>query len=66
MLSSGANDYPLALLREAGVDLGTPGPVQAALQQMDTAIEEMWSIVDSGALDQEMARRGGEDGSPRG
>lgn len=51
MLGSGGRDYPLALLQEAGVDLETPGPVQAALQEMDTAVEEMWSIVDSGALD---------------
>ena len=50
MLGSGGRDYPLALLREAGVDLETPGPVQAALEAMDAAVEEMWTIVESGAL----------------
>ena len=66
MLRSGGKDYPLPLLREAGVDLETPGPVQAALQEMDAAVEEMWSIVDSGALDDAMTQRGNGDGSTRG
>lgn len=66
MLRSGGRDYPLALLREAGVDLETPGPVRSALQEMDAAVEEMWSIVESGALDEAMAQRRVGDGSTRG
>ncbi|MGH2560692.1 MAG: M3 family metallopeptidase, partial [Thermomicrobiales bacterium] len=41
MLRAGGSDYPLAVLKQAGVDLTTPEPVRAALREFDRTVEEM-------------------------
>lgn len=38
LLQSGGNDYPMAQLQKAGVDLSTPGPVQAVVAQLDSLV----------------------------
>jgi oligoendopeptidase F len=50
LLSSGGSDYPLALLRRAGVDLETPDPILAGLAEFERVVGEMEAIEASGAL----------------
>lgn len=50
LLASGGKDYPLVLLKEAGVDLTTPDPIQSALAEFERVVSEMERIVDSGQL----------------
>jgi len=40
-LSSGGSDYPLELLKKAGVDMSTPGPVERALDIFGSLVDEM-------------------------
>lgn len=55
LLASGGRDYPLVLLKEAGVDLTTPDPIEAGLAEFDNVVSEMERIYDSGAFDQAIA-----------
>jgi oligoendopeptidase F len=48
LLSSGGKNYPLNLLKEAGVDLTTPEPIESALAEFERVVVEMERIVDSG------------------
>ena len=41
LLQSGGSDYPLELLKRAGVDLTTPAPVADALKVFETTLDEM-------------------------
>ncbi len=52
MLRAGGSDYPLTLLQQAGVDLTTPQPVLAAMQEYDRLVGEMEEIaVKSGRIE---------------
>jgi oligoendopeptidase F len=51
LLSSGGSDYPLELLKTAGVDLTSPAPIAAGLAEFEQVVAEMEQIVASGALD---------------
>lgn len=51
MLSAGGSDYPLALLKTAGVDLSTPDPIRIAFEEYELALAEMERLVDNGVLD---------------
>lgn len=44
-LSSGSADYPLNLLREAGVDMTQPEPIQAAMRVFDNLLDEMEELL---------------------
>lgn len=44
-LSSGGSDYPLELLKKAGVDLSTPQPVQDALQVFEEILNELEQLI---------------------
>lgn len=44
-LSSGGSDYPIELLRRAGVDMATPQPVQAALKVFAEVVSEMEKLL---------------------
>lgn len=44
-LSSGGSDYPLELLKKAGVDLSTPKPVQDALDVFAQVLEELEKLI---------------------
>jgi oligoendopeptidase F len=50
LISSGGRDYPLELLRAAGVDLASPDPVRASVAEFDRVVREMEAIEASGAL----------------
>lgn len=45
MLRAGGSDYPLTLLKKAGVDMMTPAPADAAFKTIDGLITEMEKIV---------------------
>ncbi|MGI5901359.1 MAG: oligoendopeptidase F [Desulfitobacteriia bacterium] len=44
-LSSGGSDYPINLLRRAGVDMEKPDPVRQALEVFSELLDELWSLV---------------------
>ena len=44
-LKSGESDYPIELLKIAGVDMSTPGPVQKALKTFESLLEEFERLV---------------------
>lgn len=45
-LSGGGSDYPIELLRKAGVDMETPAPVQDALQVFAGLVERLEKLLD--------------------
>jgi oligoendopeptidase F len=44
-LRSGGSDYPLELLKKAGVDLSKPGPVEDALKVFESKLEELETLI---------------------
>jgi len=44
-LSSGGSDYPINLLKQAGVDMTTPDPVNNALKTFGQMVEEMEQLI---------------------
>lgn len=48
-LSGGSSDYPVALLRRAGVDMASPEPVQAAIRTFGELVEEMEQLLLGGS-----------------
>jgi oligoendopeptidase F len=45
-LESGGSDYPLELLRRAGVDLESPAPYDATFRAMDAKLDALEALVD--------------------
>src|SRR3954465_15232357 len=41
LLRAGGSDYPMKLLKQAGVDLGTPAPVRAVVAQLDKRVSQL-------------------------
>jgi oligoendopeptidase F len=52
MLSAGGSDYPMAVLKRAGVDLETPAPIEAGVEEFERVISEMEQLADEGVLDE--------------
>jgi oligoendopeptidase F len=50
LFSSGGKDYPLPLLKRAGVDLTTPDPIEACMAVFGDTIAELEAIANSGAF----------------
>jgi oligoendopeptidase F len=46
LLKAGGSDYPYELMRNAGVDMATPGPYQALVERMNNIMDEMETILD--------------------
>jgi oligoendopeptidase F len=44
-LSSGGSDYPLELLKKAGIDLSTPKPVEDAMDVFKEVLDEMENLI---------------------
>ncbi len=44
-LRSGASDYPIELLKIAGVDMSTPTPIEATAARMDELLDQMEKIL---------------------
>ncbi|MFV0278197.1 MAG: oligoendopeptidase F [Parahaliea sp.] len=47
MLRSGSNDYPIELLKKAGVDMTTPEPIYEALKVFEDMIDELEATLES-------------------
>jgi oligoendopeptidase F len=45
MLSSGSSKYPIDLLKDAGVDMTTSAPFQAAMKEMNAVMDEMEKLL---------------------
>ena len=41
LLRSGGSDYPMNLLKRAGVDLNTPAPAEAVVRQLDKRVTQL-------------------------
>lgn len=50
MLSSGSSKYPIELLKDAGVDMTTSGPFDAAMREMNAIMDEIERIYARGNL----------------
>jgi oligoendopeptidase F len=46
-LESGGSDYPLEILRRAGVDLETPAPYDATFRAMDRKLDLLEALLDA-------------------
>ena len=46
-LSSGGSDYPINLLKKAGVDLSTPKPVEDAMKTFEIILAELETLIDT-------------------
>ena len=46
MLHSGGSDYPIELLKRAGIDMTTPVPFQLAMKKMNRVMDEMEKILE--------------------
>jgi oligoendopeptidase F len=46
MLKSGSNDYPIELLKKAGVDMTTPQPVYDTLAVFEGLVSELEQNLD--------------------
>ena len=46
-LSAGGSKYPIDILKDAGVDMTTPEPVEAALKHFDTRVDELEALLDA-------------------
>lgn len=56
MLSSGSSDYPMNVLKKAGVDLETPEPIERSIEEFDAVVTEMERLADEGVLEQAAAQ----------
>jgi oligoendopeptidase F len=45
MLASGSSDYPVELLKKAGVDMTTPAPFNASMKEMNAIMDEMEKLL---------------------
>jgi oligoendopeptidase F len=51
MLAAGGSDYPLNLLKAAGVDLTSPVPFESALAEFGDTVDQMVALADGGLFD---------------
>jgi oligoendopeptidase F len=47
LLKSGGSDHPMPLLQRAGVDLGTPEPVRAVVDQFDGLVTKLEAAIEN-------------------
>ncbi len=45
LLRSGSSNYSIDLLKDAGVDMTTPAPIEAAIAEFERAVGEMETLV---------------------
>ena len=41
MLKSGSNDYPIELLKKAGIDMTSPTPIEATIEVFDDLVDQL-------------------------
>jgi oligoendopeptidase F len=49
MLSGGSSKYPIDLLKDAGVDMTTSAPFNAAIAEMNAIMDQMEAILNKGS-----------------
>jgi len=49
-MSAGSSKYPVDLLMDAGVDMTTSGPFNAAMREMNTIMDEIERIYAKGTV----------------
>ncbi|MBA2247407.1 MAG: oligoendopeptidase F [Chloroflexia bacterium] len=59
MLAAGGSDYPIALLKGAGVDLSSPEPIRVAFREFERVVAEMERLEGEGVLDAAMPASSG-------
>ena len=47
-LKAGSSDYPIEILRKAGVDMSTPSPIQATMDLFDQLLDELEALLRPG------------------
>lgn len=52
MLASGGSDYPMNILRRAGVDLASREPLEVAMAEFEHVIAEMEALAEQGVLEE--------------
>jgi oligoendopeptidase F len=45
MLRAGSSKYPIDVLRDAGIDMTTAAPIEAAVAEFDRAVTEFEKLV---------------------
>jgi oligoendopeptidase F len=60
MLAAGGSDYPMNVLKQAGVDLETAAPIERGIAEFDRVVAEMESLADQGVLEQAAAQLAAE------
>lgn len=61
MLAAGSSDYPMNVLKEAGVDLETAAPIETGIAEFENVISEMERLAEEGVLQQAAAQLAGEE-----
>jgi oligoendopeptidase F len=51
MLAAGGSDYPMEVLKRAGVDLETPSPIEAGIEEFNRVVTEMERLASEGVLE---------------
>jgi len=51
LLKAGGSDYPYMLLKNAGVDMATPGPYRAVVAKMNAIMDEMEVLLEKRGSD---------------
>lgn len=52
MLAAGSSDYPMNVLKSAGVDLETSAPIERGIAELDQVVTEMERLTEEGVLDE--------------
>ncbi len=56
MLAAGGSDYPMNVLKAAGVDLETSAPIERGIEEFERVLSEMEKLADEGVLEQAAAQ----------
>lgn len=56
MLAAGSSDYPMNVLKTAGVDLETPEPIEQSIIEIERVVSEMEQLADEGVLKEAASR----------
>lgn len=56
LLAAGGNDYPMNVLKRAGVDLETAAPIERGIAEFDSVVTEMEKLAEEGVLEQAAAQ----------
>ena len=46
-LEAGGSDYPVDVLKKAGVDLTSPAPIEALAKRLNQLMDEVETLIDS-------------------